>query len=538
MNTLYYGDNLEILRKYIKDETVDLVYLDPPFNSQRAYNVIFQDKTGKDATAQIHAFEDTWTWSQESQDAFDEIMTGKYSLELKDMMKAFKEFMGQTNLMAYLTMMAIRLVELHRVLKKTGSLYQHCDPTASHYLKILLDQVFGVINFKNEIVWKRTSAHSSANKCGCVHDIILFYSKSNKCKWNKVYQAYDPDYIETFYDEVESNGRRYKRNDLTGAGVSKGVSGMSWRGINVTAKGRHWMYPPDELEKLDVQGRIHWPKKEGGMPRLKQYPEDNPGSPLQDIWSDIKPIHNLATERLGYPTQKPIALLERIISASSNEGDIVLDPFCGCGTAIVAAEKLGRKWIGIDITYLAISLIKKRMDDHFPDSKYEVFGEPKSVEDAEKLAHDKPFQFESWAVSKLGGQPYKSTGGGDTGIDGFLYFKDFAEKFHRIIIEVKGGSYQPKDVRALAHVLEREEAPMGILIAITPPTKGMLSDAAALGKWKMPGSRKAYPVMQIVTIQDIFDGKMPDLPDTSETLKKAKRELRDSEKNPPRFPGT
>jgi len=531
LNKLYYGDNLEILKKYIPDESVDLIYLDPPFNSQRAYNVIFHDQTGKEPASQIQAFEDTWTWTGDTQDAFDAIMEGKYPLELKDMMKAFKEFMGTTNLMAYLTMMAIRLVELWRVLKKTGSIYLHCDPAASHYLKILMDQIFGISNFRNEIIWKRTSAHSSAKRCGSVHDVLLFYSKTDKFSWTPSYQPYDQDYLETFFDQADSNGKLYKRTDLTGAGVSRGDSGNIWRGINITAKGRHWIHPPHVLDKLDSKGRIHWPKKKGGMPRLIQYPEDLPGNPLQDIWSDIKPIHNLATERLGFQTQKPLVLLERIIQSSSKEGDIILDPFCGCGTAVAAAEKLGRKWMGIDITYLAIALIKKRIIDHFPDAKFEIVGEPKSADDAKQLFLQSPFQFESWAVSLLDGQPYKSAGGGDTGIDGLLYFKDYEQKHHKIIIEVKGGGYNPKDVRALKAVIKREGAPLGVLLAMNKPTKGMLTEAAEAGKWSMPGSKRSFPVIQIVTIDDFLAGKRPELPDTSGTLKKAKRQKRDTEEN-------
>ena len=263
---------------------------------------------------------------------------------------------------------------------------------------------------------------------------------------------------------------------------------------------------------------------------LKVYLDEKEGKAIGTIWFDIGRVGNTSGERLGYPTQKPVALLERIIQASSNEGDVVMDPFCGCGTAIAAAEKLGRNWIGIDVTHLAISLIKKRITDHFPDAKFQVVGEPRSLDDAQALFKQSAFQFEAWAVSLIGGQPYKSTGGGDTGMDGFLYFQDFQGNYHRIIIEVKGGGYQPKDVRSLAHVLQREEAPMGILIALEPPTKGMLSAAAELGKWAIPGSRKSYPVLQIMTIQDFFDGKKPELPDTSETLKKAKREVREREK--------
>ena len=506
MNTLYYGDNLEILRKYIRDESVDLIYLDPPFNSQRAYNVIFQDKSGKSPTAQIQAFEDTWYWTEETQAAFDEIMTGKYRSELKEMMNAFRQFMGTTNLMAYLTMMAIRLVEMHRVLKMTGSLYLHCDPTASHYLKILLDQVFGLENFRNEIVWKRTTSSSSkaiAVRFGSDHDLVFFYSKSRRHQFNQQYVPFDEEYVKRRFTGVDERGR-YKDAQLK-------------------------TYSEGTMEQLKKEDRLIVTR--GGKYRYKMYLDEVKGVPLDDVWTDVFPVNAVAKERLGYPTQKPVALLERIIQASSNDGDVVLDPFCGCGTAIAAAEKLGRKWLGIDITHLAISLIKKRIKDHFPDAKFEVVGEPKSVEDAEELFKQSAFQFESWAVSLVGGQPYKSTGGGDTGMDGFLYFKDFEGKFHRIVIEVKGGAYQPKDIRALARVLEREEAPLGLLIALKSPTKGMLTEAAALGKWTMPVSGKKYRRLQVVTIQELFDGKKPELPDTSETLKKAKRVLREQDKN-------
>jgi len=529
MNTLYYGDNLEILRKYIKDESVDLIYLDPPFNSQRAYNIIFPDKTGKLSRAQIQAFEDTWFWGEESQQAFDEIMMGTYSLELKDMMKAFKEFVGPSNLMAYLTMMAVRLVEMHRVLKMTGSLYLHCDPTASHYLKVLLDQVFGVRNFRNEIIWQRTNAHNNPAKRFCrVNDTILFYSKAGKAIWNTLRTDYSAEQLSRY--KPDKSGRLYTGQDLTITHKGDSKNRFEWRGTTPPI-GRAWAYSKERLEELRKQGRILM--KANDSPRLdglKVYLDEKEGKAIGTIWFDIGRVGNTSGERLGYPTQKPVALLERIIQASSNEGDVVMDPFCGCGTAIAAAEKLGRNWIGIDVTHLAISLIKKRITDHFPDAKFQVVGEPRSLDDAQALFKQSAFQFEAWAVSLIGGQPYKSTGGGDTGMDGFLYFQDFQGNYHRIIIEVKGGGYQPKDVRSLAHVLQREEAPMGILIALEPPTKGMLSAAAELGKWAIPGSRKSYPVLQIMTIQDFFDGKKPELPDTSETLKKAKREVREREK--------
>jgi adenine specific DNA methylase Mod len=274
-------------------------------------------------------------------------------------------------------------------LKPTGSIYLHCDPTASHYLKMLMDSIFGPDNFRNEIIWKRTSAHSSAKRCGPVHDTLLFYSKTDVYVWNRLYQPYEEDYLKTFFEQEDSDGRKWKRMDLTGAGIRHGETGKPWRGIDVTAKGRHWAYPPSVLDKYDAQGKIHWPKAKDGMPRLRQYADEMPGVPLQDIWTDIRTMHNLSAERLGYPTQKPEVLLERIINASSNEGDTILDPFCGCGTAIAAAQKLNRQWIGIDITYLSITLIKHRLHHAFGDAaKYEVVGEPTALTDAKALAEE------------------------------------------------------------------------------------------------------------------------------------------------------
>lgn len=528
-NTLYYGDNLEILRKYVADESVDLIYLDPPFNSKRAYNVIFQDKTGRDSAAQIQAFEDTWTWMEETQKSFEEIMGGDYPAQLKNMMKSFKEFMGITNLMAYLTMMAIRLVELHRVLKKTGSIYLHCDPTASHYLKILMDQIFGIRNFRNEMIWKRSQpkAHIS-NRFPSSHDIILSYSKHQKPKFLPQYGGHDPNYVEKFYRHTDpTTGRRYTLDNLLNP--NKNRPKLTYEFPPGSGTVRVWRWTKERMMEAWKAGLIVIPAK-GKIPRYKRYLDEMKGTPVTDIWDDIEHLHGSHRETLGYPTQKPTILLERIIQASSNAGDLVLDPFCGCGTAIVAAEKLGRKWIGIDITHLAIALIKKRMSDHFPDAKFEIIGEPRSVYDAERLFEQSPFQFEAWAVSLLSGQPYKSKGGADRGVDGLIFFEDAKGSFHKIIISVKGGSYHPKDIRELKTVIDREKAPMGILIALHPPTKGMLSEAAGMGKWTMPGVDLEFPVLQIITIQEIFDGKKPVLPQWHETLKKARREIREKEK--------
>jgi len=347
-NTLFYGDNLEVLREYIPDESVDLIYLDPPFNSNRNYNVLFKDESGTDSEAQITAFEDTWHWNAIAQHTYEELRQQAPD-HVGKMIESLHDFIGNNQMMAYLVMMAARLVELHRVLKSTGSLYLHCDPTASHYLKILLDTVFYPQNFRNEIVWKRTSARSDSHRWNHIHDILLFYTKAERFTWNTQYTSYDKEYTDGFYRYVEPNtGRRYASDNLTASETREGSSGDTWRGINVRAKGLHWKYTTEHLEELDREGRIIWPTKKDGVPRYKRYLDEMPGVAIQSIIIDIPPLSAQSTEKLGYPTQKPLALLERIIQASSNPGDTILDPFCGCGTAVAAAQKLGRKWIGID----------------------------------------------------------------------------------------------------------------------------------------------------------------------------------------------
>ncbi|MFN0138987.1 MAG: DNA methyltransferase [Pyrinomonadaceae bacterium] len=382
MNTLYYGDNLKILREHIATDSVDLIYLDPPFNSNRNYNVLFKNEIGVEADSQIKAFDDTWHWNRAAELTYNELINQPD--DLGRMIEAFRGFIvGQGNygnqMMAYLVMMAVRLKELHRVLKPTGSLYLHCDPTASHYLKILLDTIFGAQNFKSEIIWKRTSSHNSAKRWGPVHDVILFYSKSNEFIWNRVAQPYDDKYVDTFYRYQDDDGKRFRVGDLTGAGTRQGDSGKEWRRINPTSVGRHWAVPSipnltkeeidalsvqQRLDRLDEIGLIYWPPK-GKVPQFKRYLDLELGVAAQDVIYDIDPISPQAKELLGYPTQKPVALLERIIQASSNEDDVVLDPFCGCGTTIAAAQKLNRQWIGIDITHLSTGLMKLRLRDNF-----------------------------------------------------------------------------------------------------------------------------------------------------------------------------
>jgi DNA modification methylase len=513
-NVLYYGDNLAVLRAEIKDESIDLVYLDPPFNSQATYNVLFKAVTGEQSHAQIEAFEDTWHWSESAERAFDEVMNSG-NTDAAELLRAMRAFLKENDMMAYLTMLAIRLIELRRVLKSTGSLYLHCDPTASHYLKLLLDAIFEPQNFRNEIVWKRTSAHSSARRYGPVHDVLLLYSRSDDYVWNDQFQPYDPEYIEVFFEQREANGRRWKRMDLTGAGIRHGETGETWRGINITAKGRHWAYPPSVLEKLDAAGKVHWPKAKDGMPRLKQYLDEMSGVPLQDVWTDIRPLHNLAEERLGYATQKPVALLERIIRSSSNEGDVVLDPFCGCGTAVHAAQKLKRKWIGIDITHLAISLIEKRLNDAFPGITYTVHGTPKDLDGARDLAARDKYQFQWWAVSLVNAVPFGGRKkGADTGIDGIIYFKDFVNgkaATEKVIVSVKGGeTVSVPMVRDLCAVVERERAKMGLFVTLAEPTDPMKKEALKAGFAEVANGK--FRKIQIVTVADLLDGKKPDLP--------------------------
>ncbi|MGD1155412.1 MAG: DNA methyltransferase [Terriglobia bacterium] len=541
-NKLYFGDNLDILRREVPDASVDLIYLDPPFNSNATYNVLFKEKTGEESAAQITAFEDTWQWSVEAEAVYKEIVTSG-PRKLADLMQALLAFLGRNDMMAYLVMMAIRLVELHRVLKPTGGIYLHCDPTASHYLKLVLDAVFRPENFRNEIVWKRTSARSDSHRWNHIHDIIFFYTRSADFTWNAQFTSYDSEYVKGFYSSVEPDTNRpFMSDNLTAAGVRHGESGKPWRGVNPTKKGRHWALPArfmqqlgitgatvqDRLEALDKAGRIIWPDKEGGVPRYKRYLDDMPGLAIQSIIADIPPLSAQSAEKLGYPTQKPEALLERIIKASSNEGDLVLDPFCGCGTAIAVAERLKRRWIGIDITYLAINLVQRRLRDTFHNdlSPYEIIGAPTDVQGAEALKEISPHQFEWWAVDLVNARPAKDhKKGADTGIDGYInFFDDKSGQAKQVIVQVKSGYIGVNHVRDLKGVLEREKAPIGVLITLREPTKPMLTEAAATGFYESKDFPGRYPRLQIFTVAELLAGKKLEYPaHRVETFAKAER---------------
>jgi len=540
-NTLYYGDNLAILREHIADESVDLIYLDPPFNSNRSYNVLFREESGQESQAQITAFDDTWHWNQQTEQTYLELVT-QSAAGVATMIGALRQFVGANQMMAYLVMMAARLVELHRVLKPTGSLYLHCDPTASHYLKIVLDTIFGPEQFANELIWKRTAAHSSSKKFGPVHDVILYYAKGDQRTWNPQFSAYGDDYLNTKYRHVDANGRRYQQDNLTAAGVRNGSSGKPWHGIDPTARGYHWKFTIEHLDELDAQGKIYWPDKAGGVPRYKRYLDEVHGVVLQDVWDDIMAVNSQAAERLGYPTQKPLALLERIVAASSNPGDLVLDPFCGCGTAIAAAEKLERHWIGIDITHLSIALQKYRLEAMWPGIHYTVVGEPEDVGSAYQLAHDDRYQFQWWALSlvkarPLGGADGGKTGkkGSDRGVDGVITFIDEGGgKTKQIVVQVKSGHVKSGDVRDLKGTVEREKAAMGVFITLDEPSREMQTEAAAAGFYHSPGWNRDYPRLQILTIDELLRGTEVKMPPSAMTFKQAGR-AEDSAPAQPKF---
>ncbi len=555
-NQLFYGDNLDVLRRHVADESVDLIYLDPPFKSNQNYNVLFAERDGTRAAAQIKAFEDTWRWDDAAARAYEEVVESGSSVA--DTLRAFRMCVGQSDMLAYLSMMAPRLVELRRVLKPTGSLYLHCDPTSSHYLKLLLDAVFGPENFRGEVVWKRSSAHSDtkqgSKQPGRIHDVLLFYTKSSEWTWNEVYSPYSDSYTGRDYKLVEEGtGRRFRRGDLTAARpggdttyewrVKKHVAvrerwvadledeylnpvaGWEYAGVQ-PYEGRYWAYSNENLRQFAREGRLR--HTYGGMPEYKRYLDEMPGVPLQDLWADIQPIGSGTAERLGYPTQKPEALLERILRASSNAGDLILDPFCGCGTTIAAAERLGRRWVGIDITHLAIGLIRHRLRHAYGDGidkTYEVVGEPVSEPDAATLAAADAFQFQFWALGLLGARPAQPKKGADKGIDGRRYFHEVeGATTQQIVFSVKGGTTGPEHVRELRGVVDREDAAIGGLICLRRPTKAMRAEAASAGSYTSPWGRHAR--VQILTIEDLLSGVQLDAPPT--------RQLDRTYRKPPR----
>ncbi|MGH9688442.1 MAG: DNA methyltransferase [Candidatus Acidiferrales bacterium] len=553
INELLYGDNLPIMREKIATGSVDLVYLDPPFKSDLNYNVLFTADGLHPDEAQVTAFKDTWTWDAAAQSAYDELQNVP-NVRLVNLMNALHTGLARTPMLAYLVNMGIRLIEIHRVLKDAGSVYLHCDPTASHYLKMLMDAVFSPTSFRSEIIWRRTGSHNKARRWAPIHDVILFYTKSDEYTWNYPRRPYMLGHVKEFFIEDENGNFKtnYYGNVLTGSGKRNGESGKAWRGFNPTAKGRHWAVPGkiwDEAgidpaglsqhEKLDLlyekgfikirDGEV-WPIYERTITS-----EDGPAAP--DIWAfqpytkgtvfgtdneidaDVRWLNPKDAERLGYPTQKPVGILKQIISASCRPGELVLDPFCGCGTTIAAAQMLARRWIGIDISPFAVELIRRqRLEGAFPHLKlgvdYEISGLPTTIEGARMMAEqDKDRKaFEIWAVAKIGGIP-NDRKGADKGVDGRVPFKPDGKTAKFAVASVKSGKLKADDIRSLMAVAKREEASslgFGVLVTLNTPTAGMKADAASGGTTEMNGNR--YPLIQILTIEDILKGKKPYLP--------------------------
>ena len=514
-NHLYFGDNLDILRQHIDAESVDLIYLDPPFNSNATYNVLFRERSGEESAAQITAFDDTWRWGLESELAYQEVITEQAG-KIGELLAALRSFLGQNDMMAYLTMMAQRMVELHRVLKPTGSIYLHCDPTASHYLKLMMDAIFGASNFRNEIVWKRANAHNDPKRFGRISDTILYYGKSSVVNWNPQHTPYREEYYQSHFSQ-DDDGRYYRTVPLDAPRHGEGSQALlyEWHG-KLPAPTRTWAVRRETMEQYEREGLIRYTRT--GTPTLLKYADEMPGVPLQNIWTDIPPINPQAHERLGYPTQKPEALLERIINASSNEGDVVLDPFCGCGTAVAAAERLKRRWIGIDITHLAITLIRHRMHDSFGEDlrPYEVVGEPKDLPSAESLALHDRYQFEWWALGLVDARPARDRKkGADAGIDGYInFFDDNSGKPKRIVVQVKSGHVQRNQIATLKSDMEREKADLALFVTLKPPTGPMVNEALGAGFY----APEAFPddnfqKVQILTIEELLTGDgRPDYP--------------------------
>lgn len=545
-NKLYYGDNLEVLRKYIKDESIDLCYIDPPFNSKRNYNQIYNN-IGKEDVAQAQAFIDTWSWDEDDDRGLEEILTNQGSIftsQCIDLIGGFRKVLGRGSLMSYLVHMTLRVAEIYRVLKSTGSFYLHCDPTASHYLKLICDSLFCGSrsgDFRNEIIWKRINAKGLAfTRFASNHDVIFYYAKSSKFTWNPQYKPHDEKYLHDFYKYVEpETGRRYRLADLTNPNKDRPNLTYEFLGVK-----RVWRWTRERMEKAYKDG-IVIQKSPGSVPSLKRYLDEQEGTPIDDIWNDIIPVQASSQEGLGYPTQKPEALLNRIISASTNEGDTILDAYCGCGTSVASAQLLKRKWIGIDITYQSISLIMKRLYDSYGKKAIddvELNGVPRDWESAYALAHKKEDktrkEFEKWFVLDYSNNKaiINEKKGGDRGIDGIAYIQERDEKSDiinkKIIFSVKSDeTLTPAYVNQLKGKMHDEDVVMGVFLCLYEPTAGMIREAKEMGTYKNNLFNISYPKLQIVTVRELIEGgKRLNIP-ALDVVKSAKRKKGESDQS-------
>lgn len=544
-NALYFGDNLKVLSEKLPSgqysfpsESVDLVYLDPPFNSNRNYNLIFKETKGTESEAQIQAFEDTWHWDATARDTFEDITTtgvheGRIPHDVGRLVDALVRSIGHNDMAAYIVMMAPRLVQLHRVLKNTGSLWLHCDPTASHYLKILLDQIFGPDNFRNEITWKRSDTHNDArHQFPAVSDRLLFYGKSAKAHFGRQYTTHADRTLRDWYQYVElpdgkvrrmskeeretqlipEGARRFNADNTSSPNPRPNLM-FDFNGYKPHPNG--WRYSREKMEELDADGKLLYPATPDGRIMLKRYLDEQAGAVVGDVWTDISQLRGAGKERLGYPTQKPLALLERIIAANSQEGDVVLDPFCGCGTALIAAEKMKRKWVGIDVTHLSIAVIRARLMDSFGLAAVPVFGVPADIESARLLAQeskDGRYEFQWWALSLVDAQPLgERVKGKDKGIDGVLTFSE-RDSIQRILVSVKSGKPSVLHVKELMATLTDQNGAIGLLIELDPPTQEMRLLAVNADQYESDLWGGSFERIQILTVGELLAGKKPNVP--------------------------
>jgi DNA modification methylase len=513
MNKLWYGDNLTIMQG-MKKHSVDLIYLDPPFKSDANYNLLYKNMTGKPVPEQAEAFFDTWELDAAKLEIARTMpvlmrehgVDDQYVEFWRIWMQALRN--TQPELLAYLIYMVQRLLYMKSILRPTGSIYLHCDPTASHYIKVMMDGIFGHDNFRNEIIWKRTSTHSDSKTWSRVSDTILFYTSGKKFTWNTPREAHGEEYIAAKYRHDDGDGKVYRLDNMTSPNPRPNMM-YEWRGFPFPEKG--WRYSKETMQRLDDEGRIWYPTHTDGSldtsrrPQLKRYLDEMQGGGVMgNVWTDIAPLNSQAKERLGYPTQKPKALLARIIAASTNPGDVVFDPFCGCGTAIYAAHELERKWIGCDIAILAVKLIREVLTEKYrlvEGSHFEVDGIPVSVEQAVELFKRDPFQFQHWVVERVGGFPMQKKVA-DRGIDGRIYFET-RSALGEMIISVKGGRLRPTDVRDLRGVMEREKSAMAGFLSLQEPSKAMRAEAADAGVFTYNDVN--YPRLQLLTVREVLE---------------------------------
>ena len=527
-NHLYYGDNLTIM-KNIPTGSVDLIYLDPPFNSQRNYNLIYQKLTGQPVPEQEEAFCDAWEMDPEKEEMVRRmpIVFREYGAN-EGLIEFWRAWIGalrntQPRLLAYLVYMSYRLFEMCRILKQTGSIYLHCDPTASHYIKVIMDGIFGHDNFRNEIIWQRrygtfSTVHQS-NKFGASTDTLLFYVKGHGTPFHPQYSFDDPkyqQYVQKTFRYVDEKGRRYRIADLANPAPRPNLM-YDYKGYKPPKNG--WAISRSKMEQWDKEGRLHFPKNPDGRIQRKRFLDELRGKPVQNLWADINMISSRSSERLGYPTQKPIALLQRVISASSKPGDVVFDPFCGCGTAVFAAHLLGRRWIGCDIAILSVKIVRDVLFKRYglkEGEHYQVSGVPLSVEGAEDLFDRDPRQFQHWSVELAGGFATAKYSG-DRGVDGRIYFET-RDGLKSMVLSVKGGrTLTPAFMRDLRGTYEAEsDAELGGFICLAQPTKGMHDVEAQAGTWHYLG--KDYHRLQIRTVEELLQGKGFDTPSRVQTL--------------------